>query len=355
MIKLRILDKQELSEWNSVVERFPDATLFHTIEWLNFLETTSHLEKLPLGIYEDCQMVGVFPALLTRKGPFKILGSPLTGWGTPHMGPLVEVRLLDEVMEAFNDFVRQLKVDYLEVCFPQAELSLPSMGGYTSEPKGTYILQMVNNEETMWAMLRGRCRNMVKHAIKSKVEIREVEERGWVEQLYPMLLDSFAKSGFVPSKAKQTYYDLWDFLKPVNRVRVLLAEHDGKPIACGAWVTHNCTITQCAQASLREYHRLCPNNLIQWHIIKWASANGFQRYDLNGKGIPSIDRFKESLGSEAAWHTTYARAANPMARIGKSAYARMELTARKLRHRMYRLREMTRRKGPDEGTDPNVS
>src|SRR5512136_1820439 len=112
-MEVRILENEEVRGWDSLVKQFPGHTLFHTAEWLSFLEATFHLQKLPLGLYRNGRMVGLFPALLDHKGPFKILGSPLTGWWTPYMGPLIDDELLDEAMSAIDGHAKRVGVDYL--------------------------------------------------------------------------------------------------------------------------------------------------------------------------------------------------------------------------------------------------
>ena len=290
-MEIRIIGNKELREWNSLVEQFPNATLFHTMEWLNVLERTFHLKKLLLGLYRDGRMVGLFPVLMTRKGLFRILGSPLTGWGTPYMGPLVEAELLDEAMRAFDGFVKSLRVDYVEVRFPQANLSLSSMTRFNNEQVYTYILDLDGSEDKVWSKLKSQCRNKVRKALKSNVKIVEPEEKSWVEDFYPMLTRSFAKTGQVPGRTRGFYYNLWDSLRPVGRLKVLLAEYEGHRVAGGVFPMYRDTIYFIAGGSYGGYNKVAPNNLMHWHMIKWAAMNGLRKYDFCGKGIESIDQF----------------------------------------------------------------
>ena len=231
MIELRSLEDNKLPEWNSIVEQLPNATLFHTMEWLNFLEKAFHLEKLPMGLYQDGRLAGLFPMLMTRKGPFRILGSPLTGWNTPYMGPLIKAELLNEAMSAFNSLMKSLKADYVEVRFPQADLILPSLPGFHNKPVYTYILDLEGGENKAWNGLKRECRKAVRKALNNNVKIVDADERSWVEDFFPMLKNTFAKSGQVPTRTKQYYYDLWDYLIPTKNVKVLFAEHEGHRIA----------------------------------------------------------------------------------------------------------------------------
>jgi CelD/BcsL family acetyltransferase involved in cellulose biosynthesis len=355
MMEIRTLSNEELREWNSLVEQFPNATLFHTMEWLTFLEKTYHLKKLPLGLYRDGRMVGLFPMLMTRKGLFRILGSPLTGWGTPYMGPLIEAGLLNEAMHAFDDFIKGLKIHYVEVRFPQADLTLPSTSGFHSEPVYTYILDLDGGEDKVWGRLDGKCRNMVRKAIKNDVKIVEPEDRSWVEDFFPMLLRSFSKTGQVPARTKEFYYRLWDDLMPTRKLKVLFAEYEGKRIAAGVFLIYGDTVYFNAGGAYGEYNRVAPNNLIHWHLIKWAVANGFRKYDFCGKGIESIDHFKASFGPEVAARTQFAKASGLTARVGKAVYGELEPAVRALQYQVNRLGGVFRKSRNHENTETDVS
>jgi lipid II:glycine glycyltransferase (peptidoglycan interpeptide bridge formation enzyme) len=307
------------------------------MEWLNFLEKAFHLEKLPMGLYQDGSMVGLFPMLMTRKGPFRILGSPLTGWNTPYMGPLIKAELLNEAMSAFNSFIKSLKADYVEVRFPQADLILPSMARFHNEPVYTYIVDLEGGEDKVWSRLKGECRRDVRKALKNNVKIVETEERSWVEDFFPMLQNSFAKTGQVPTRIKESYYDLWDYLNPTGKLKVIFAEYEGHRIAGLAFLTYRDTVYAHAAGAYGKYNRVAPTYLMYWHMIKWAAANGFRKFDFTGKGIKSIDHFKESFGPDVAARTLFTRANGLTARVGRAVYGKLEPAVRTFRYRVNKL------------------
>lgn len=55
-------------------------------------------------------------------------------------------------------------------------------------------------------------------------------------------------------------------------------------------------------ASLKDYQRFQPNNLLYWHCILWCKKNGYPQFDLGGWQINArghlegINRFKEKWG-----------------------------------------------------------
>ena len=65
--------------------------------------------------------------------------------------------------------------------------------------------------------------------------------------------------------------------------RLFLAKHKGIVIA-GATVRFcpSGVMEYSANASLKEYQPLCPNDLLHWRIIEWACAEGLRTYSLGG-------------------------------------------------------------------------
>ena len=81
----------------------------------------------------------------------------------------------------------------------------------------------------------------------------------------------------MPLDALQEAYKLKD-----NR-RLFLAYYSGKIVA-GSVVRFvpGGLLEYAANNSLEEFLYVKPNDLLQWRIIEWASAEGFQSYSLGG-------------------------------------------------------------------------
>ncbi len=343
-MEVGILENEELNKWNSLVEQFPGRTLFHTAEWLSFLEATFHLQKLPLGLYRNGRMVGLFPALLDHKGPFKILGSPLTGWGTPYMGPLIDDELLDEAMSAVDGLAKKLGVDYLEIRFPETIQKLPKMETYDRQAQDTYILGLECSEDEAWGNLKSECRNRVRKAQKSGVKIVEAQERECLKEMYSMFVAAFAGRKTTTSKSLQYYYNLWDFLKPAGMTKVLFAEYEGRRIAGATFVMNADAGYLVSAGSHSEYNKVAPNNLVQWHFISSAIRDGLRKYDMNGRGLEGIDRFKETFGSHAASYTQYSKASSGLAKVGKLVYGAVARRRLDLQYQLNRGKNIVRKR-----------
>ncbi len=64
-------------------------------------------------------------------------------------------------------------------------------------------------------------------------------------------------------------------------------------------------------ASLNEYQKMQPNNLLYWECIKWSKSNGYKRLDLGGYQInpighiKGVNKFKEKWGRIVYYYKDY--------------------------------------------------
>src|SRR5262245_51580635 len=75
-------------EWDELLPRFADRTVYHTSACLRALGVAHHLTPHLVRADMHGRCVALWPCFELRKGPFTILGSPLPGWSTAYLGPL---------------------------------------------------------------------------------------------------------------------------------------------------------------------------------------------------------------------------------------------------------------------------
>lgn len=290
-MNLRELPREE---WDEHLDRFPDATPFHTRDWLECLEEVRGANWIPLGIFKGGKLVGLAPIFSLTRGFLKLLASPLTGWATPYLGPLCGEGELEDALRALRCMASECRAAYLELTL----LPGKDIGdiGFRKEIRTTYILDLEPDEGAMWKKLKGKCRNMVRKAERSGVEIREVGSPGFFNTYWEMAEEVYAKSRRPPAIPLKFFRRLWDRLRPKGKFKVLAAEHRGKSIAAAAFLLYRDTAYYWDGVSFIWAYSLAPNNLLQWAFIRWAAKQGFSRYDMLGADIPGVARFKASFG-----------------------------------------------------------
>src|SRR5713226_1890683 len=68
-LQLVELDGSEAQRWDALIAKYPGWSLFHQRAWLDYLASSR--------------------GVALRRGPFRILGSPLRGWSSNFMGPVM--------------------------------------------------------------------------------------------------------------------------------------------------------------------------------------------------------------------------------------------------------------------------
>ncbi len=311
-----LLDLEQLKE-------VPECrSLFSHPLWLRTVKDGVGYEPVGVLTEQDGRRVALQIYYRTARGPFRIIGSPLPGGFTPYFSTIYfEPGREPEqaaLLKSQFDFLRRRGYALIEWWFYERSEQLAELARLTggrARSKSTYVLAVEEDREAMWKKLESRARNMVRKAEKEGVVARRLsgtpEE---VSQFYGMLETVFAKRGLNPPHPIAFYQALARNLGPQGRLLFLSAELNGRPLAMGLFPHDDHEIHYLSGASLPEGNKLAANNLVQWETIKYAAERRLKLYNLGGRGIASIDKFKASFGGVVhdyygiAWRSPLARA-----------------------------------------------
>lgn len=335
VLELRRLADSEAQSWDQAVARFAGGTVFHTYDWMTTVGRLFGVEKLPLGVFQDGRMVGVFPAFRARKGILRVLASPLGGWATYYGGPLVDAPLQNAVLTAFDVLLRQGRVDYTEIRYPHLS-AVQALGerGYHVEEKHTYVLALDRPHDQLWKGMKSTCRRAVRKAQRSRVEVVEPDQKDFLKDYYELSKDTYRKSNRLPPLSARQLEIVWATLKEKNRVKVLLARHGGRMIAGAIFLLFEDKIYYWDGAACRNGLSMRPNNLIHWTLIEWAASQGYRTYDMLGANIPSIARFKQTFGCGLRPFCYAYKSLSWRAALGRALYRKTMPSLRAWRRRL---------------------
>jgi hypothetical protein len=311
--------------WDSFVAGCPGALLFHTSDWLGLLTRVYDIGWHPLGVWSGGQLVGVFPLLTRKLGPFRLAGSPLMQVvaSTPFMGPLLAPAQIPPALEVLGDVLRRRNIDHIEIAFPTLleDTNAPAKLGYSTEVCQTVVVHLAGRRmDQPWRSLSSSCRRAVRKAEASGVEIVAARNIGFLDEYYSMCKEVYRGSGRPPHLSKRFYAAAWDALAGQGKIKVLLAIHAGEVLAGGIFLLYRDTAYYLSGASYDRGLPLRPNNLIQWRFIEQAASLGIRWYDMGGAVVPGIARFKLGFGGKLWSYTRLYRANSALARLGRVAY-----------------------------------
>lgn len=329
MIRIRLATEKDREAWNSVVEQSKNGTIYHTWEWKQAIEEGLGDKGYYVIAEKDEDIVGCFP-LFSRaslkysniptflKEIFQVLWSPhVQTWG--YGGPCI-LRDDEEIFDKLYDFADNIakkneNIISLRV-FPykdQFETFYPK-NSFTSFSWQTAYIDLSRSIEELWASLNKKHRNAVRKGRKEglnvvegrkDLEIKEFYEYVWSDLIRHVTNKTERQMMYSPSYLSYNYFKtIWDTLVPRKMAKFYFVYYDDKIISGSIIFCYKNMAIYEHGASIREYLKLSPNNLLLWTAIEAAKKEGYEIFDLAGMGSPSVP-FAEKDGVyrfKAGWN-----------------------------------------------------
>jgi Acetyltransferase (GNAT) domain len=187
---------------------------------------------------------------------------------------------------------------------PQLSQLAEDLTGRAWEP--TYVIELPSDPE---AVRFGNSRNhsrikwAVNKAMKEGVEVRAAENEADLQAWYRLYLETMRPRA-VPPRPYEFFAALWEVLRPRGHMRLLVAEQETSGvrtvIAGSVFLAYGKTTQYAFTGASRERLSLRPNDIIQWHAIHDACAEGHRWYDLGevSVGDQGLADFKRKWGGE---------------------------------------------------------
>lgn len=333
MIKLELLEDGNQALWDSLVAAHEHGTIFHTWSWMNTCELLYQAEKIPIGIFDGPQLIGVIPLIRTRRKLMTILASPLGNVG--YGGPLIDSQHYREVMMLFEGLLKSLGADYAEFRIQDN----PNIEGISEtrlmiQELKTIVVKLSTQNEQQWMNLESRCRRAVSKAQRENVDIVIATNKEFLEVYYEMVKETYGRSNRPPPYSKEYYELMWDALRPAGKIQAFLAQFCGRAIAGAIVLCFNRGIWGFDAASFPEGRQLCANNLLHWTIMEWGASNGLAEYDLMGANTPRFTKFKKSFGGEVRPYWCVSMDVTLLSNFGRRFYQRIVPQMRQLKFKI---------------------
>jgi hypothetical protein len=260
-------------------------------------------------IREGAQTVGYFCGGVLHKGPFRILGSPLMGWGTNFMGPVVN-RDFDQ--SAFLASIDELAA---RDSFAMVELESPILSGQRLNEAGyeplcrwSYVVELTpENPDKMWKRLEQR--SQVRKALKLGLTAEDSDDPAIVDEFYQQTSGVFSRKNLAPPYSRDVPRALYSALRPKGMLFALsIRDAQGKLVATGLFPHDDRELIYWGGASLQESLPLAPNDLMHWTAMEMGARLGLRSYNMSGNGFFK-KKFGGTLQETKRWHKFYSKTA----------------------------------------------
>jgi peptidoglycan pentaglycine glycine transferase (the first glycine) len=275
-----------LSEWNQFIEKHPNAHLLQMGEWG---ELKKDFGWKPVRIISG----DIGAQILFRKLPlgFTIgyMPKPMDNgqWTIDSKNFWDEI---DLVCKKNNAVFLKVEPDSWIETFQLSNLPTFKLSKHNIQPPNTIIISIKEDEETILARMKPKCRYNIRLAEKKGITVRTWDD---IEAFHQMMLITGGRDKF-GVHSKEYYQRAYDLFHSKGICELLVAEYEGKPLASLMVFANGKRAWYVYGASNNEERNRMPTYLLQWEAIRWARARGCEEYDL--WGVP--DENEETLESQ---------------------------------------------------------
>jgi hypothetical protein len=287
------LPPDEATRWDELIAPYESSQLFHRRAWLDYLVASRGLDIRLWAIHRNSDTVGYFCGGVLQKSPFRILASPLKGWGTNSLGPVAN-RDIDQIafLRALDELAAREHFAMLEIENPLLQADLMERADYIAVSQPTYIVSLATSDT------------------KTGLIAEETDNPGLADEFFDEFVEVLSRKNlFPPYDRKCPRLLMFQYLKPPGLLMALrISEASGKTIATGLFPHDDRTLYFWGGASRIDSWSSCPNDLLQWTAMEIASQRGLSVYNMCGFGHFK-SKFGGTLLTPKRWHKYYRRSA----------------------------------------------
>jgi FemAB-related protein (PEP-CTERM system-associated) len=289
-IEIAICSSEKSSEWDDFVQDFQPATFCHAYQWRSIISSAYGHRPIYLIAKCDGRVLGVLPLFLVKS---RIFGRSLTSMPFLDYGGVCADRqdVADKLVNYALQLLYEVDADYLEIrqCDP------PAAKAQMRLDKVSMILSLSPSIEELWHSLAAKVRNQVRKAEKAKLQVA-FGGAELLEDFYPVFAANMRDLG---SPVHDLGFFSHIFARFENQAKLSIIRDGGRTIGGLVALFFKDAVVVPWASSLREYFSKCPNNLLYWEAIKYATDRGCKRFDFGRSSLDSgTYHFKRQWGAK---------------------------------------------------------
>jgi len=298
-VRVSVCDPLRDPRWGEFVDRHGDASIFHSVGWLEALRQTYGYEPLFVTTSGDSEALSngmVFCTVRSWLTGSRVVSMPFSD----HCAPLVEDgHELEALITFLKAEVMRSQCGYLELR-PLKVLNSGLPQRMQLEQDCSYCIHHLDLRPSLGEIYEGFHKSCVQRKIskagREKLQYQEGRSEEMLSKFYKLLLQTRRRQQ-LPPQPIEWFRNLIDCLG--SKVKVRVASKDGRPIA-GMITTHfrDAGVYKYGCSDAR-YHNLGGMFLLMWRAIQDAKAAGarifdFGRSDQQNAGLVA---FKDHWGA----------------------------------------------------------
>lgn len=299
----RVLAEAEFPEWNDLVARSPDGSIYSTPEYLDtlcaaaggtfrILAARRGDELLGgIGLYERGSKSGAYvsPRLLLYYN-----GIVLRSYETRY--PSQRTARHNEILESLRGGLAGLGYGRvgLRCRSPLSDVRALLTKGWTARPEYTYVVPLTDMD-ALWSRTEQNLRRLVERCAAQGLTVTEDDD---FESFYRLHAEIHERKGarlYLPRPEFQRYFER---LRKGGLARLYHARlPDGKAVSTQLVLIGSHPVAHMASAAADAEHlKLGATAFLRWNVFRQLSEQGVGALDLTDAALNPVTHFKAQLG-----------------------------------------------------------
>ena len=312
----RILDTNQVVEWNSLVDACNDKDIYHSVEYAKIFENSyghdideAFCGKSLMFVYGDDNEYILYPFTLREikksNSESEQLFDILSHYG--YGGPIFKnnncsEKIISDFIKTFHEFCNDNNIVSEFIRFnPLLNNSILFERFFNiSKRNQTVIVDLTKNSKIIFNELNKKTRNQIRKAIKNGIVIERSNKSEDLEIFVKLYLSSMKRVG-----AHSKYLFPLLFFKTTidslgKNIEFFVAKHNGRVISGALFIHKYGLIHYHFSGTDSDYRCFYPNNLLIWTVILWAKENGLKKFHLGGgnNNNDSLFHFKSGFSDD---------------------------------------------------------
>jgi CelD/BcsL family acetyltransferase involved in cellulose biosynthesis len=298
MNNLTILDPLRDPRWDQLVESHSASSIYQHSAWLRVIaQTYPHLTLTAYAKEKEGRLIAALPACIVRS---RLTGTRIVSLPfTPYCNPIAEGP--SEAAALLEGPIQTLAADQASFYELRTLGTAEWFDERTMKRHDYHMAHLLDLEGGFEQVRRNFSPNIVtnrKKAVKAGVTVRSAASAADWDAFYQIHAMTRRNQGF-PIQPAVLFQNMRRCMEPDGKVKLLLAEMTGRPIAGIILFQFRDKVSYEIGASLPEFLNARSNHLLLWTAVETACAEGRRCFNF-GKSPPDnpgLIEFKRRWGT----------------------------------------------------------
>lgn len=291
---VQIVNPLEQSGWDEGLQRFGNASIFHTTAWARVLSDSYGFRPRYLTVINAKNPAGLLPLmevsswLTGRRG----VSLPFTDYCDPLFDNVESLRALTDAAIRLGQDRQWKHVEFRsEHCFDE---DAPASLSYWQ-----HVVHLKRDKDAQFAGLKGPVRTAIRKAIAAGVQVEATHTREGISNFYRLNAMTRRAHG-LPPQPSSFFTNLHRQIIDRDAGVVVQASVEGRAVAACVYLYRGERAIYKYGASDKAFQSLRVNDLIMWEAIRWLAGRGCAMMSMGKTAMDNegLRRFKLGWAAE---------------------------------------------------------